>query len=360
VTSPASDYTWPTRLLFFRPPPRLIYLDLNHWIALAKANASHSQGALAKEALDACHAAVESGRAVFPLSDSIYFEVSKIGSRRQRRDLREVMERISRFYVVTSRSVVSVHEIETMLDGLVGPSRDPINKMAYLDWGVMRAFGVNGALQVFDRATGEDVTEQARTSHPGGPEEFDRIVREGDLKLNRSVLEGPTSDEEEAELRANAWNPLAAFAVAQRRAQQELEQAARFDADPAWRRGRIRDVISVREVAIELNDHLAKGLADRGVDFDAVFTSAEMTRAAWDAMPSFDVAVTIKTEYHRDPNHRWRTNDIADIDALGSALPYCDVVLTDKAVVSHARRTGLAERLGTTIMSSLDELRDVL
>jgi hypothetical protein len=185
-------------------------------------------------------------------------------------------------------------------------------------------------------------------------------VRDGALKLNRSVLDGPTSDEEEAEMRSRAWNPLAAFEVAERRAQQEIDQVARFNADPGWRKGRIRDVIAVREVAIELNDHLAKGLADRGVAFEEVFTSPEMTRAAWDAMPSFDVAVTIKTEYHRDPNHTWRTNDIADIDALGSALPYCDVVLTDKAVVANARRTGLAERLGTTILSSLEGLPDVL
>ena len=48
---------------------------------------------------------------------------------------------MSGFMVVTSRSVVSVHEIETMLDARIGPSSDPINEMTYIDWGVMRAFG---------------------------------------------------------------------------------------------------------------------------------------------------------------------------------------------------------------------------
>ncbi len=73
-------------------------------------------------------------------------------------------------------------------------------------------------------------------------------------------------------------------------------------------------------------------------------------------MPSFDVAVTLKTEYHRDRLHHWTTNDIHDIDALGSTLPYCDIVVTDKAVASHALRTGLAERLGTVVLSQLNDL----
>jgi hypothetical protein len=71
--------------------------------------------------------AVENKRAAFPISDSTYFEVSKIRQYRQRRDLREVIERVSRYMVVTSRSVISVHEIEALLDQLIGPSPNLIN-----------------------------------------------------------------------------------------------------------------------------------------------------------------------------------------------------------------------------------------
>ena len=44
--------------------------------------------------------------------------------------------------------------------------------MNYIDWGVMRAFGMNGALVVRHRETGADVTAEARKGHPGGPDEF--------------------------------------------------------------------------------------------------------------------------------------------------------------------------------------------
>ena len=298
---------------------------------------------------------MKKGAAIFPLSDSLYVEVSKIRSYRRRRGLREVMERVSGYTVVTSRSAISAHEIETMLDARVGPSRDPINWMSYVDWGVMRALGMNGALLVRDRDTGEDVTQAARAEHPMARRRSTASCGLARSSSNRSILDGPTP-EDEPEMRASGWNPRAAFEVAELRATQEIEQVARFNEDPGWRRDRIRDVVAAREVIIEVNSHLWKGLSDRGVSLEDAFPDPEEAVRTWNSMPSFDVAVTIKTEYHRDPGHIWRPNDIADIDALGSTLPYCDIVVTDKAIASHANRTGLAGRLGTVVLSRLADL----
>ena len=77
-------------------------------------------------------------------------------------------------------------------------------------------------------------------------------------------------------------------------------------------------------------------------------------------MPSFDVAVTLKTSYHRDANHQWTNNDIHDIHAIAGTLPYCDIVVSDKAVISHVMRTGLSERLSTTVLASLSDLPEHL
>lgn len=86
-------YVWPETLAVPTRPPKLVYLDLNHWIALAKALAGHRDGDRFKEALAACADAADRGLAIFPISDSIYIEISKIGQYRQRRSLREVIER---------------------------------------------------------------------------------------------------------------------------------------------------------------------------------------------------------------------------------------------------------------------------
>ncbi len=77
-------------------------------------------------------------------------------------------------------------------------------------------------------------------------------------------------------------------------------------------------------------------------------------------MPSYDLAVTMKASYHRDGSRTWTPNDITDIDVLGSTLPYCDIVVMDNAVAAHATRTGMAARLGTTVLWRLDDLRPLL
>jgi hypothetical protein len=300
---------------------------------------------------------MRSGRAVFPVSDTIYIEAGKIRSHRQRRDLREVIEHLSGYAVVTARHVISAHEVEALIDHRVGPNSQPVVQMDYLDWGIMRAFGLDGSLEVW---SGDAlVTEAVRTTHPLGPEAFDRLVAEAQLMLNRQVLEGPTPEEEPA-LRELGWNPEGISRIAKERAVQEVKQAARFSDDPQWRRGRIRDVVAARELYVEINERLYRGIAERGASLEELFPRVEDARLAFDSMPSFDAAVSLKTELHRDSNHRWRTNDIHDIDALGSTLPYCDVVVTDKAMAAAAHRAGLPARLETHVLAALGDIPSCL
>lgn len=346
-------YIWP-QTLRIQDQIKVVYLDLNHWVALAKAASGHRDGRAHVEILRSCLNAAQRGSAVFPLSDSIYLEINKIRQHRQRRDLRNVMEMLSNYRVVTSRSVVSTHEIEALLDASVGPNPQPINTVAYLDWGVARAFGMVGGFRVRS-SDGRDVTAEARTSHPDGPDAFDRVFADAELELNRRVLDGPT-DAEEPQLVELGWDPTSTMAIAEQRAAQEIDQVRRFDENPIWRAGRIRDVVAAREMFIETNAILYRSLKERGATLESSLPDPEAVRRAFDSMPSFDVAVTIKTSFHRDPNHRWRPNDVHDIDAMGSTIPYCDVVVTDKAMAFQVHRTGLADRFGTTVLSRLTDL----
>lgn len=262
--------------------------------------------------MDAVVQARIEGRAVCPISDSTIFEVSKIGQFRQRRNLRDVIEVVSGYFVGTSRSVIATHEIEAALDELVGPSSRPINSMDYLDWGVARAFGMVGGFKVSDHS-GNDITEGVRAEFPGGPNAFDELCVAAELQLIRSLLAGPSPDEE-PELRALGWRPGDEGGIGAKRALQEIEQAARFDADPSWRRGRIRGLVAAREIMIELNETLKESMRDRGADLLDVFPEPAVIRAVFDAMPSFDVAVSAKgllplgrqspVDYERHPRHR--------------------------------------------------------
>ena len=196
---------WPTTLRLPARPPRLIYLDLNHWIELSKAHSGHRDGKKHRCVLDACLKAVRDGKAVFPLSEHIYAEIAKINSYRQRRDLQEIIEQVCRYMVVTSLTVVATHEIEAVLDQTVGPSPVPLNTTNYLDWGVSRAFGRTGDIRI-KSASGDDVTEEFRRTYPSGTEAFDTVLLNAERELSRRAIEGPTLQEEPG-LRAGVPRP---------------------------------------------------------------------------------------------------------------------------------------------------------
>ena len=353
----SSRYSWPSTL---RVPqgPRIVYLDLNHWIALAKALSGHPEGHRDRNTLEELLHAVERDCAVFPLPLSIYVEILKIGEHRRRSDLRKVVERLGGFAVVTNRHVIATHEIEALLDDLVGPNPDPVDPVNYLDWGVFRALGM-GDLKVVTRE-GEDVTSAARQRYSGGPEEFDRIIREGMVKLNRDVIDGP-SPQDKAEFRAEGYRPDLILERYTEEADAEQAWARLLDEESRWRRGRLRDAVSAREVLFHINDTLTTATNARGVHaFEDILRGAENPRRAFDAMPSFDVAVTLKTAIHRNGQHRWTNNHTHDIHALASTLPYCHVVLTDREMVAHVRRSKLDDRLGTSVLHNLDDLSALL
>ena len=337
-------------------PPKLVYLDLNQWIELSKAHSRHPGGIKHSAVLEDCLAAVEAGRAVFPIAETLYAELSKNHNYRQRRNLREVIERVSRYTVVLPLSVVAMHEIEAALDQLVGPSPRPINLNNYLDWGVNRAFGTSGNI-IIKSASGQDVTESIRQRYPGGPESFDLLVAQAQLELNRRVIDGPAPDEE-VSLRRLGWNPESTVRIYERRASDEREQVRRFNDSPGWRRGRLRDALFAREMVVEAGDLLTRGLVVRGINAHDQFLSgmAEDTRSVFDSMPSFDVSVTLKESLHRDPMHKWTNNDIHDIKVLALTIPYCDVVVTDKEMRSHAMRKRLPERHNAVVLADLSEL----
>ena len=196
---------WPTTLRLPVRPPRLIYLDLNHWIELSKAHSGHRDGNTHKYVLDACLDAVRGGNVVFPLSVFIYTEIAKNINHRQRRDLRETIEQISRYMVVTSPTVVATHEIEAVLDQVIGPNPVPLNTKNYLDWGVGGAFGRAVDIRI-NSAGGKDVTEEARRAYRDGPEAFDLVLFNAQRKWNRRIIEGP-APQEEPKFRALGWKP---------------------------------------------------------------------------------------------------------------------------------------------------------
>lgn len=363
MRSPHLEETPPSRpvtLSVPAGPPCLIYLDMNHWIELAKVHSGRLDNKTNRDTLDACINAVSDGKAVFPLSIYIYTEIAKINNYRQRYDLRKAIEQVCRFFVVTCPTVVATHEIEALLDQTVGPNPSPLNTTNYLDWGVSRAFGKAGDLRI-QSINGEDITESVRQKWPLGPEVFDNILFNAQLELNRKVIDGP-SPGQEPDLKSLGWNPQNITQGFERKASDEIAQVQRFDEHPTYRVRQTRDVISARTILNEVWDIFDEGFAAREPSLiDRFFAvGTDDFRSLVRGTPSLDVEVTLKTSLHRDFNHKWTNNDIYDIKALALTIPYCDVVVTDRSMWSHVTRHKLPQRYNTVVFSRLEELQDHL
>ena len=322
---------WPARIV--RPLiPRLVYLDLNHWIGLAK----HAKGQPTRDGYDHLRMAIDgakaAGTAVFPLSGTHYLEMSRIPNPAQRMDVATVMAEVSGFRVLLGRVTIGQLEIDAGLDEIIAVPTTG-HSVPLMGTSVGWAFGQVGGLRI-SKSDGEDVTDTM------DPEFLKRL----NFKFEFEVLAGP-SDEDEAVLRSNyGYEPERAWALSEERVKQEREQAKRLDTDPRWRRGRLSDVIGAREIGGEWLDQVNAACAARGGTIGELLGEGERIRGFADGMPSNRVAMGVKYRYHKNPKHRWTSNDIADIDALAVAVPYCDAVYSDNA----ARSALLAHHLDAT------------
>jgi hypothetical protein len=281
-------------------------------------------------------------------------EMLKIKDPAQRRSIANVMEELTDFATIVGRDIVMECELRAMLDPLAKePDRFPA--VSLIGRGAGHAAGWHGQFKIAGRSE-EDVQ---RVRQLVGPAALDEFVEQANLLLERSMLRGP-DDLEVEDLRRFGWNPEAIVEVAERRAAEERAQSARLDGETRWRRGLLRDLVSTRELTIEFQDMLPRVLAERGLELEDVLSNQASARAFVRAMPSTEVAIELLTSWHRSADKQWTANDIYDIDSMAIAIPYCDIVVTEKACHHALVTAGLGVRMHTAILRSLGDLPSAL
>lgn len=365
---PAPPFLRPPRLTL--PAATTVYLDLNHWVALAKANTGHRDGWEFKPILEAC-ADAASRDVAFPISGVTYIEVSKIKDPRQRRDLADVITLLSGYTSVLSHPLIVRLELDAAISSRLGVPSRATQDLPYLGSGVGWAFG--GRLTpTFTDATGQDRRAELMATMQG-----QQLIRDMILDFEYYALSGP-DDEEAEELRADGWSPDAAWQTALQRAESERVQAGLFDAVHQgegsteaerraaeatdrrdWRRGRLRDAIAVRELTQCIWDVFGEVLSWYGQpSIEQLWGDRDGARTFLRQMPSSEVAVELKTVLHRDRARakRWKPNDVLDIDQLAITVPYCDVVVSEKAACDALIKARLDERCETVLLTRLSDL----
>ncbi|MFJ4694026.1 hypothetical protein [Streptomyces sp. NPDC088766] len=113
-------------------------------------------------------------------------------------------------------------------------------------------------------------------------------------------------------------------------------------------------------MSLEVIDMLTQALLDRGRTLAEVVTGRESIRAFTDCMPSADIHAALTEATHRNREKSWEPNDIFDIDALSVAVPYCDIVVTERYASHVLHAAHLPQWMKTEVVPRLKDLTERL
>lgn len=319
----AERLVWPS---VTRSATPLVYLDLNSIIYFARENSGKGGPKGYGELLGSIRKVRGEGRALFPLGEAHLWEVSKIADPNQRGKLAAILEEISDFNYLLGRVSIAEMEFDAGIAAVMGePPRTPVPLIRPT---ARQLFGNVDGTSLINVPAINRLQALIGASDSPPPHLIERA-----RAIERYILRGP-SDEDLIELRNDPdYRPERARASRKNRVAFELDTWRVLNKAPSWRRGRLRDVISARELLHEWGDLLARKRVERVQAGLPPFAPSDLEfRAFLGAMPHTQVAVSLKTHLHRDPKHVWTSNDVTDIDAMSVAYAYCDAVFPDKAI----------------------------
>jgi hypothetical protein len=73
-------------------------------------------------------------------------------------------------------------------------------------------------------------------------------------------------------------------------------------------------------------------------------------------MPTTDIMMNLRNQRNNQFEKAIEPNDLNDLSFLSVAIPYCDVVVTEKQWVDLAKRKGVDRKYNTVLLSDLAEL----
>jgi hypothetical protein len=121
-------------------------------------------------------------------------------------------------------------------------------------------------------------------------------------------------------------------------------------------RNRLEDIMLATAFA-DIGDPLAQAATELGISGEQL---ADNARAIVDEIPSRWVEMRLRQQRQANPQKTWEGNDLNDVIALSVAVPYCDIVVTEKSWTSLINAAKLGERLDTLVTRDLRDVVDLL
>jgi len=318
-----------------------VYLDQNKWIDLARAANGNPLGERFKTVGIVIAAAVEQGEASFPLSAGHFIETWKQRRARQRYELASTMATISRNHTIAPPHQLLPAELDHALQRRFGRSVTPLAVQPF-GQGVEHVTGVHdgppipAAMRAAVLATNPNLGE-----------------RELANAIDQLLLAGPAQDMPIAGIPLPPMQPAHDFAAVQ-------NEQVRLFIEHETDKGTRRRAVAARELW-DMKEPLEAAMRRAGIWWEEIIAlEAEGTTDLMLDLPSRAPGLELMWRQHDNTQTTWQPNDMTDIGYLSAAVAYCDVVVTERKWAAMLNQRGLASRFGTTVISDLTDLTEVL
>jgi hypothetical protein len=296
---------------------------------------------------------------VVPLSTAHYLELWHRRERRSREQVGAVMRDVTSYASIPSTYSVRRREVRALVSQLVGRPSPLPSTSDLIGHGAAHAFdSPHGRFRFIESLASPDgKVNEGHAADP--PENWNTLDRTGpewewlQLVGTQPILEsegvertpehryGTQHMEDELRLRE--------YLVREPKARGHL-----WDHLVADELDSLRDEINEISEELDVDPH---GFFLRGILGE---TPPESVHAFIARLPSAFAWATLRHWKHRDLTHPWEQHDWTDISALSVAVPYCDIVITERRWAHMIKATRLAERHDTEVGYGLRSLESLL
>lgn len=317
---------------------KVVYLDQKCWIEIAKmyyGETSKHERELVEKILEAS----EKCEVIFPLSMSHLEETTKISDVKRKDELASLMVRLSKGYSFQPYFILTIRaEIRNIVLKKLG--LPPINVRNYiLKQGISNLVG--GGKPTLVPRKGAKSLEL--------PEDIKKELL--DLLESPKVLEFSLKQKLPKSLYQNKRELTEIFEKNRQKLSEFKDNNLRKRAFLAW---------NIRAVVVP---ELAKILYESGLPKDFIIKENSTRKDIEEFLDSIPTALCLFTLIHQRDQQLQRpiqANDFHDIWFLTLALPYSDIVITERMWTSISRQAKLDKKCNTKILSSINELMKYL
>jgi hypothetical protein len=326
--------------------PITVYLDQNKWIDLSHAYYGIKDGEKFVETLKLIQYAVDHGIARFPISAAHIIETIEHGNIERRKRLARIMVEISQGLTIAPKEKITPFELEIALARMFNKAVISLPPEIFglgigFIWGISGLGLLENGLPLLMRGMDEEASaelDMRANLVKGAMDSLIYFFEQKDEVLRKEVTQRYNKD-----MKINAE-----YVDKTRKEYKNYNKEKRY-------------LIYASGLINDPQDSLHVSLIKMGLTLDMFLSiGKDGIKAFYEAIPTLNVMIELARERDNDHNKKISENDATDISFLSVAIPYCDIIVTERFWSSLIEKKKLNTKYKTVILRDLCDLNRIL